>query len=85
MYKRNNGSTEQEKYQNKFTAFITASIRNERKAYCADNAILAHGIVVYGLIMRDICFCDNVILVVINITSCHKISFQATFLGVFFT
>ena len=33
MYKRNNGSTEQEKYQNKFTAFITASIRNERKAY----------------------------------------------------
>ena len=33
MYKRNNGSTEQEKYQNRFTAFITASIRNERKAY----------------------------------------------------
>ena len=33
MYKKNNGSTEQEKYQNKFTAFITASIRNERKAY----------------------------------------------------
>ena len=31
MNKRNNGSTEQEKYQNRFTAFITASIEMRGK------------------------------------------------------
>ena len=46
MYKKNNGLTEQEKYQNKFTAFITASIRNERKVYLR------------GIYRRNVNVCD---------------------------
>lgn len=33
MYKRNNGSTEQEKLQNRFTSLVNVSIRREKMRY----------------------------------------------------
>lgn len=44
MIKRNNGTTEQEKLQNRFTAFITTSIERARINYLKKESARAHRI-----------------------------------------